>query len=125
MARTATPLCVTAKMPMRASPSRMVSATLLRRGIARPPNGGRALQPAGRGKEQRTSARGAKTCVAAPWRLGQLLVALDYSFARLLMRRQEAQHGIRRKLVAHDCGIADLAEPSEVDAAPIHFADLG
>src|ERR671910_2401915 len=39
--------------------------------------------------------------------------------------RELAQHGIRRKVVARDRRVADLAKPGEVDPAPIDLADLG
>src|SRR5262245_45362860 len=122
IARTATPLCVTAKMPMRASPIRMVSATLFRRVIARPPDGDSPARPA---EAQRASARRVKSRLRVRWPL-RLRMLSGNPCAPLLMGRWEVvQHVIRRKLVAHDRGVADLAELREVYRAPIDFADLG
>src|SRR5689334_21351913 len=119
MARTATPLCVTAKMPIRASPIRMASATLLLSIITRPPNGDIPIR-----RIVQRFAPG-KASLPVRWPLSQWPMLPDKPCAPLMSRREVAQHGVWRKLVARDRGIAGLAETTEVDRSPIDFTDFG
>src|SRR5215831_3563207 len=117
-ARIATPLCISANDPITKSPARTVSATPLPRSQA-------SVAAAGPRAVRWRNCRLAGIELIFPRSLSRAALAnrnLDLWSTAL---SELGQQGVLRKLVAFEFRVSGLAEPREVDLAPVRIADVG
>src|SRR5215469_13444753 len=119
-ARIATPLCVSANDPINKSPARTVSATPLPRSQA---SVAVVVPRAVRRRDCRLA--GIELIFPENRRLAALPGRKLGLCLWSTVRRELGQQGVLRKLVAFELRVSGLAEPREVDLAPVRIADVG